>query len=103
MYPTFYYIHAFSLHYYNKDYLKSIDFIKMGVNFVVDNPPLSSEMYSVLGNFYNEMEEYIYSDNAYEKSLDFMPENVTVLNNYAYYLSLRGENLEKAKKCLQRR
>ena len=78
--------------------LKSIDFIKAGVNFVVDNPPLASEMYSVLGNSYNEIEEYINSDNAYEKSLEFLPENVTVLNNYAYYLSLRGENLEKAKK-----
>ena len=97
MYPTFYYIHALA-HYYDKDYLKSIDFIKMGVSFVVDNPTLASEMYSVLGNAYNEIEEYIYSDSAYEKSLDFMSENVTVLNNYAYYLSLRGENLEKAKK-----
>ena len=61
MYPTFYYLHVF--HFYNKDYLKSIDFIK-GVNFVVDNPPLASEMYSVLGNSYNEIEEYINSDNA---------------------------------------
>ena len=25
-----------------------------------------------------------------------MPDNVQVLNNYAYYLSLRGENLERA-------
>ena len=97
MYPTFYYLHALA-HFYNKDYLKSIDFIKMGVNFVVDNPALASEMYSVLGNAYNEIEEHINSDNAYEKSLEYLPENVTVLNNYAYYLSLRGENLEKAKK-----
>ncbi len=97
MYPTFYYLHALA-HFYNKDYLKSIEFIKAGVSFVIDNPPLASEMYSVLGNSYNEIGEYINSDNAYEKSLEFLPENVTVLNNYAYYLSLRGENLEKAKK-----
>ena len=96
-YPTFYYLHALA-HFYNKDYLKSIEFIKAGVSFVIDNPPLASEMYSVLGNSYNEIGEYINSDNAYEKSLEFLPENVTVLNNYAYYLSLRGENLEKAKK-----
>ena len=97
MYPTFYYLHALA-HFYNKDYLKSIDLIKKGVSFVVDNPTLASEMYSVLGNAYNEIEEYINSDKAYEKSLYFLPENVTVLNNYAYYLSLRGENLDKAKK-----
>ena len=31
-------------------------------------------------------------------ALQYLPENVTVLNNYAYYLSLRGQHLEKAKK-----
>ena len=45
-------------------------------------------MYSILGNSYNEIKEYINSDKSYEKSLEFLPENVTVLNNYVYYLSL---------------
>ena len=54
-------------------------------------------MYSILGNSYNEIKEYENSDKSYEKSLEYLPENVMVLNNYAYYLSLRGENLEKAK------
>ncbi len=95
--PTFYYLNALS-YYTIKEYQKAIESINNGVHFVFENPTLSSEMYSILGNSYNEIKEYEKSDLSYEKSLEFLPENVMVLNNYAYYLSLRGENLEKAKK-----
>ena len=33
---------------------------------------------------------------AYQKSLDYNPENPAALNNYAYYMSLTGKNLSKA-------
>lgn len=33
---------------------------------------------------------------AYDKALALYPDNVMVLNNYAYFLSLRGEDLERA-------
>ena len=59
-------------------------------------------MYSVLGNSYNEIKEYENSDKSYEKSLEYLPENVMVLNNYKYYLSLRGEKLEKSKKNVKK-
>ena len=42
------------------------------------------------------MKNYRLSDENYEKALKIDPENSYVLNNYAYYLSLRNENLEKA-------
>lgn len=54
--------------------------------------------YSYLGDVYNELREYQKSDEAYEAALELDPLNFTVLNNYSYYLSLRGENLEKARK-----
>ena len=95
--PTLYYLNALS-YYLTEEYHKAIESINIGVHFVFDNPTLSSEMYSVLGNSYNEIKEYENSDKSYEKSLEYLPENVMVLNNYAYYLSLRGEKLEKAKK-----
>ena len=34
---------------------------------------------------------------AYDRVLEVVPDNTLVLNNYAYYLSLRKESLEKAK------
>ena len=36
------------------------------------------------------------SDESYEKALQIKPKDTYVLNNYSYYLSLRGEKLEKA-------
>ena len=84
-------------YFYNQEYNKTIETLGVGVNFLFDNPTLSSEMYSILGNTYNELEDYNNSDKSYDLALEYLPENVTVLNNYAYYLSLRGENLEKAK------
>lgn len=95
--PTFYYLNGLA-YFYNEEYNKTIETLDVGVNFVFDNPTLSSEMYSVLGNTYNELEDFTNSDKSYDLALEYLPENVMVLNNYAYYLSLRGENLEKAKK-----
>ena len=98
---TFYYLNALS-YYLTEEYHKAIESINIGVHFVVDNPTLSSEMFSVLGNSYNEIKDYENSDKSYEKSLEYLPENVIVLNNYAYYLSLRGVKLEKAKKMSEK-
>ena len=93
--PVFYYLNGLSF-YYKKNYEKTIEPIKTGLNFVVSNPNLSSEMYSILGNSYNELKDFENSDISYERALEYMPDNVQVLNNYAYYLSLREENLERA-------
>ena len=95
--PIIYYLNALSC--YNlKKHEKAIESINSGVNFVIQNPSLKTEMYSLLAEIYNTIENYKKSDEFYEKSLEITPDNVFSLNNYAYYLALRGENLEKAKK-----
>lgn len=73
--------------------LKSFEF---GVKFVVENIPLKVQFYSYLGDTYHEINNHDKSDDAYEKVLQIEPDNSLVLNNYAYYLSLRNEKLEKA-------
>ena len=99
--PVFYYLNGLSL-YYKKNYEKTIKPMEIGVNFIVSNPNLSSEMYSILGNSYNELEDFKNSDISYEKALEYIPNNVQVLNNYAYYLSLRDEKLERAEEMSKR-
>ena len=56
------------------------------------------EFYSSLADIYHTLNEHNLSDTFYEKALSIKPNNAIVLNNYAYYLSLRKVNLEKAKK-----
>lgn len=69
-----------------------------GLKKVVNNANLKSQFYSNLGENYNDLENYEKSDENFDKSLEQNPNNQYVLNNYAYYLSLRSEKLEKAKK-----
>jgi tetratricopeptide (TPR) repeat protein len=46
---------------------------------------------------YHELKEYDKSDAAYQAALAFDANNAQALNNYSYYLSLRGKDLPKAK------
>ncbi|WP_431199734.1 tetratricopeptide repeat protein [Mucilaginibacter sp. P19] len=49
-----------------------------------------------MGDCYHELKNIKSSDESYEKALTYNPDNAFTLNNYAYYLSLRNEQLEKA-------
>ena len=97
MNPFFYYFNGLSNKWF-ENYDKAIESFTTGLDFVVDNDLLLLEYYSSLGDIYNDIKEYIISDNYFEKALKLDSNNVIILNNYAYYLSLRKEKLEKAKK-----
>jgi tetratricopeptide (TPR) repeat protein len=45
---------------------------------------------------YNGLKKYKEADEIYERALELDPYNVLILNNYAYNLSERGVNLERA-------
>ncbi len=79
-----------------KDYKKAIGYIKTAIDVAPDDKDLLSLSYSSLGDCYHEMKDFTNSDAAYDKSLSYNPDNGYALNNYAYYLSLRGDQLEKA-------
>ncbi len=80
----------------NEKYDSAIDNLNMGRMFVLDNPALEAQFYASLGDIYHSAGEHKKSDNSYEEALRINPNNVFVLNNYAYYLSMRNENLPKA-------
>ena len=102
--PTLYLFTGFAAS-YNKEYEKAITFFNKGLNYVVNNRPLKAEFYNYLGDAYHFFGNDKKSDECYEKSLDLIPDNVVVLNNYSYYLSLREKDLEKAermsKQCVE--
>jgi len=80
-----------------KNYEKAMHSFESGSAIVVDNDELLAQFYSSLGDVYNQLKDNKKSDEAYEKALRLKPDDAYVLNNYSYYLSLRNENLEKAK------
>lgn len=95
--PLFYYFNGVANKWF-KNYVLAINSLNMGVEFILDNKMLLLEFYSSLADSYHAINEHKLSDEYYEKSLEIDSNNVLILNNYAYYLSLRKINLEKAKK-----
>ena len=89
--------------YQMKKYDDVVSVLMEGKEFVYDNRLLLAQFYSTMGDAHNQLKKHEESDAAYDKALELDPTNVSVLNNYAYFLSLRNKNLEKAetmsKKC----
>jgi len=61
-------------------------------------PPFKSIVLGTLGDVTYQLDNWETAKRHYESALRLNPENETVLNNYAYYMSLKGEDLEKAKR-----
>lgn len=61
-----------------------------------EDSALLGNIYALLGDVYQNLEMYAASNVAYEEALKIDSSNVSALNNYAYFLSLRKENLDKA-------
>ena len=74
---------------------KAIRMLETGKKYTID-PSLLTVFYGQLGDSYNGLSDQEKSFQAYEKALDNDPDNDHVLNNYSYFLSLDGSNLDKA-------
>lgn len=61
-----------------------------------DDKTLATEMYSMLGEAYYKLGRKEESFKAFDNCLRLDPDNVLCLNNYAYYLSEIGEDLDRA-------
>ncbi len=55
-----------------------------------------AQLYASLGDAFFIQKEYSKADKYFTRSLKLQPNNILVLNNYAYYLSLRKTKLKKA-------
>lgn len=79
-----------------KNYNQAIEDLQIGKELVIEDDERLLQFYSTLGECYHYSGQYAKCDAAYDEALRLSPDNVFVLNNYAYYLSLRKEKLDKA-------
>jgi len=77
-------------------YEEGVEVLKNGLKYVENNPELENDFYTYLGETYNELKEYEKSDYYFDLVIKKDSADLYVLNNYAYYLSLREEKLEYA-------
>lgn len=93
--PAFYYFNGLA-NIQTKNYEAAIEILDLGKDLVYDNNQLKAEFFQYLGDACNGAKQFTQSDYYYDQSLVLSPNNVYVLNNYAYFLSLRKSNLQKA-------
>lgn len=60
------------------------------------SPALVSDLYMIMGDILNKKGLEDESFAAYDSCLQWKDDNVAALNNYAYYISLKGKELHKA-------
>lgn len=84
------------------DYAEAISMFETGSMYASKNEELGLLFLGQLGDAYNGAKNYKKSDEAYEKALAIDPNNGYVLNNYSYYLSMRGDKLERAQELSAR-
>ncbi len=91
------------IYYYNglgllrkRQYEEATYVLEQGKRLSGSNLQLIAVFNGLLGEAYNGTGEFEKSDRAFEATLENDPENYSVMNNYSYFLALRGEKLDRA-------
>ena len=100
---AFYYYQGIA--YYQKDQLdEALNAFQNGIGVITpqSDPAIVSDFYAVMGDIMHQkgMEQEAFA--AYDSCLVWKDDNIGCLNNYAYYLSLKGLELEKAEQMSYR-
>jgi tetratricopeptide (TPR) repeat protein len=77
-------------------YTEALDILKEGEPYLLDNKPMKIQfdLYRAEANYKLDRVEAAFD--AFDSVIKLDPENWLAMNNYAYYLSLRNEKLDKA-------
>jgi tetratricopeptide (TPR) repeat protein len=82
-----------------KQYDRAVINAKKGIDVLTpDQEDLQVQLYATLGDAYYYLKDYAACDSVFEEALKIDSLNAYALNNYAYFLSLRKTNLDKAER-----
>ena len=73
----------------------AITYLEKGRRYTSDKLQMAN-FDAFLGDIYHQQGEEEKAFDAYDRTLRNDPDNVLVLNNYAYYLAVKGQDLDKA-------
>ncbi len=69
-----------------------------GLNYVIDNNLMKGQFVFLKGEALYKQDKLNEAFALFDEAVELDPDNFMALNNYAYYLSLAGRNLEKAER-----
>lgn len=96
--PTFYAYGSVALMQL-KQYPKAIEMATKGLEYITpEREDIILQLNATLGDAYHYVKNYAASDSIFEALLKQDSTNAYAMNNYAYFLSLRKTNLEKAER-----
>ncbi len=84
-----------------KNYEKAIEVAEAGLEVALSTED-KINLLTTIADAYHELGENKKSDAAFDEVLELDPGNLLAMNNYAYYLSLRSENLDLALEMIQK-
>jgi tetratricopeptide (TPR) repeat protein len=93
--PLFYNFKSIT-NFQQKNYEVALNSALAGLEYVVENDELKIQFLSIAGDAAHKLKKNNLVDSIYEQALILDPKNAYALNNYAYFLSLRKEKLDKA-------
>ena len=83
---------------------EALEVFRQGVTQIDDdsNKDLASDFYAIMGDILHEKGRNEEAFAAYDSALHWKGDNISCLNNYAYYLCLEGRELSKAEQMSYR-
>ena len=100
---AFYYYQGIA--YYQKEQLDdALNAFQNGISVITEesNPEIVSDFYAVMGDILHQKGKEQEAYAAYDSCLVWKDDNIGCLNNYAYYLSEKGQQLDKAEQMSYR-
>ncbi|WP_316819868.1 tetratricopeptide repeat protein [Pedobacter gandavensis] len=70
--------------------------IKAAMQLDGDNPALQALVFALQGEIFLDEQKFREANTAFDKAVSLAPKNYLLLNNYAFYLALSNQDLEKA-------
>ena len=94
---AFYYYQGIA-YYQLEDYDHSLEAFQNGISVITEesNPAIVSDFYSIMGDLLHQKGREKEAFAAYDSCLQWKADNIGCLNNYAYYLSEKNIQLERA-------
>lgn len=94
---AFYYYQGMA-YYRQEDTDHALEAFQNGISVINDesSPEIVSDFYAVMGDLLHQKGRDMEAFAAYDSCLQWKPDNIGCLNNYAYFLSLKGKRLDEA-------
>lgn len=94
-----YYFYLGIAYYQQEKYQEALEAYYDGLKIIpAENLPLKSDFYGQIGDIYYQIKQLDQAYKAYDEALKYNENNVVVLNNYSYFLSLEKKDLKKAER-----